>query len=70
MKIPIITVVLNGAKTIRGTIESVLSQTYDNIEYIVIDEESIDDTMDIINEYQNKISKSWKEKKLNGVYFR
>ncbi|RXJ67396.1 glycosyl transferase [Halarcobacter ebronensis] len=57
MKVTIITVVLNGAKTIRETIESVLSQTYENIEYIVIDGQSSDGTLDIVNEYKEKINK-------------
>jgi glycosyltransferase involved in cell wall biosynthesis len=56
MKITIITVVFNGAKYIRTAIQSVLSQDYDNIEYIVIDGGSTDGTVDIIKEYQNKIS--------------
>mgnify|MGYP001275697192 CR=1 FL=1 len=67
MKISIITVVLNGAKTIRRTIESVLTQTYDNIEYILIDGQSTDDTMHIIHEYQDKISKIVSEQD-HGLY--
>jgi len=56
MKITIITVVFNGAKYIRSAIQSVLSQDYDNIEYIVIDGGSTDGTVDIVKEYQDKIS--------------
>ena len=56
MKITIITVVFNGAKYIRSAIQSILSQDYDNIEYIVIDGGSIDGTVDIVKEYQDKIS--------------
>jgi glycosyltransferase involved in cell wall biosynthesis len=55
MKVTIITVVLNGAKTIRSTIESVLSQTYKDIEYIIIDGQSTDGTIEILNEYKDKI---------------
>lgn len=55
MKITIITVVFNGAKTIKNTIESVLSQTYKNIEFIVIDGNSSDNTMEILNNYKDKI---------------
>lgn len=55
MKLTIITVVLNGADTIRDTIESVLSQTYKNIEYIIIDGNSSDGTMDIVNIYKKNI---------------
>ena len=57
MKVSIITVVYNRADVIRDTIESVLSQTYKNIEYIIIDGASTDSTMDVVNEYKDKISK-------------
>lgn len=67
MKVSIITVVLNGAKTIRGTIESVFNQTYDDIEYIVIDGQSVDGTIDIVNEYKDKISKIVSEQD-HGLY--
>lgn len=67
MKVSIITVVLNGAKTIRGTIESVINQTYNDIEYIIIDGQSTDGTMDIINEYSDKISKIISEQD-HGLY--
>lgn len=56
MKISIITVVLNSGKTIADTISSVLSQTYKDIEYIIIDGASTDDTMAVVHQYQNKIS--------------
>jgi glycosyltransferase involved in cell wall biosynthesis len=55
-RVSIITVVFNGAKYIRSAIQSILSQDYDNIEYIVIDGGSIDGTVDIVKEYQDKIS--------------
>ena len=48
MKISIITVVRNNSATIEQAIESVYSQTYDNIEYIVIDGDSTDGTLDIL----------------------
>ena len=57
MKVSIITVVYNRADVIRDTIESVLSQTYKNIEYIIIDGASTDCTMDVANEYKDRITK-------------
>jgi len=50
MKISIITVVYNNKETIQDTIDSVCSQDYDNIEYIIIDGESTDGTIEVINE--------------------
>jgi len=54
--VTIITVVLNNAEFIRDSIESVLSQTYPKIEYIVIDGDSTDGTVKIVEEYEQKIS--------------
>ncbi len=54
-RISIITVVKNNAQTIKDAIDSVLSQTYQNIEYIVIDGGSTDGTVEIINGYKEKI---------------
>lgn len=56
MKISIITVCLNAEQTITDTIESIQSQTYDNIEHIVIDGGSRDSTCDIIKQYRDKIA--------------
>lgn len=56
MKVSIITSCFNREKTIRDTIESVLSQDYPDIEYIVVDGASHDKTLDIINEYSDRIA--------------
>ena len=55
-KVSIITVSLNAVDTIEQTILSVLNQSYKNIEYIIIDGQSEDGTMDIIKKYQNGLS--------------
>ena len=67
MKISIITVCFNANKTIEQTIISVLSQTYHNIEYIIIDGGSVDGTIGIIKKYSSKIDKIISEKD-NGMY--
>lgn len=54
--ISIVTIVCNGEKYLEQTIQSVLNQTYDNIEYIIIDGGSTDGTLDIIKSYDNKIA--------------
>lgn len=67
MKISIITVCFNSQDYIRSTIESVLSQDYHDIEYIVIDGNSTDGTVEIIKSFGNKISKWISEPDL-GIY--
>jgi glycosyltransferase involved in cell wall biosynthesis len=67
LKISIITVVWNNASTIRDAIDSVLGQTYDNIEYIVVDGASTDGTVEIVQSYDDKISKFVSEKD-KGLY--
>lgn len=67
MKISIITVVRNNASTIKDTIDSVLKQTYSNVEYIVIDGSSTDGTIEIIQGYKKYIKKFISEKD-KGVY--
>lgn len=67
MKISIITVCYNSAKTLEKTILSVFSQTYLEIEYIIIDGNSQDETLEIILKHQSKISK-WISEPDNGLY--
>jgi glycosyltransferase involved in cell wall biosynthesis len=57
MKVTIITAVYNGAEHIQSCIESVLSQDYQDIEYILVDGASKDTTLEIVKSYGNKISK-------------
>jgi glycosyltransferase len=57
MKISIITICRNNEKDIRPTLESVVNQTYSEIEYIVVDGASTDNTLSIVNEYKDKIAK-------------
>lgn len=52
MKVSIITVTYNSSKTLTDTMEAVLRQSYDNIEYIVVDGASTDGTIDLIHQYE------------------
>lgn len=55
MKVSVITVCYNAIHGIEKTIQSVLSQTYENIEYIIIDGCSTDGTLDVIQKYSDRI---------------
>lgn len=66
-KISLITVSFNSGATIEATIKSVAIQNYSDIEYIVIDGLSSDNTLDIVNNYSDVISKVISEKD-NGIY--
>ena len=66
-KISIITVSYNAVATIEQTILSVINQTYENIEYIIIDGGSTDGTIDIIKKYEDQIS-YWISEPDNGIY--
>lgn len=54
--VTVITIVRNGGSTIERTIRSVLEQTYKNIEYIIIDGGSRDNTIDVVKKYQDKVA--------------
>jgi glycosyltransferase involved in cell wall biosynthesis len=66
-KISVITVVYNARATILLTANSVFSQTYSNLEYIIIDGKSTDGTIEIIKKIQNKLQ-YWISEKDNGIY--
>lgn len=67
MKISIITVVYNNEKTIKDAMQSVLGQSYKNIEYVIIDGKSKDNTVNLINEYKDKLGYFISEKD-KGLY--
>jgi len=67
MKISIITVVYNNERTIEEAMKSVLEQTYKNIEYVIIDGKSKDNTVNIINGFKDKLGYFISEKD-SGLY--
>jgi glycosyltransferase involved in cell wall biosynthesis len=69
-KISITTVCFNSAKTLVQTIESVLRQTYANIEYVIVDGASTDGTMDIIKKYEPAFDgrMKWISEPDRGIY--
>lgn len=71
VKVSIITVSYNSEKTIGRTIESVLHQTYENIEYIIVDGASNDGTVDIIKSYEKDFGNrlKWISKPDDGIYY-
>jgi glycosyltransferase involved in cell wall biosynthesis len=67
MKLSIITVCLNSEKTILYTLNSILNQTYKNIEHIIIDGGSTDRTLKILKHYPFKNKKVFSTNK-KGIY--
>ena len=65
--ITVVTVVCNGEQFLEETIHSVINQTYDNVEYIIIDGGSTDGTLNIIKNYEHTID-YWISEKDKGVY--
>jgi len=57
VKVSIITVVYNGVETIRDCIESVLGQTHPELEYIIVDGESTDGTVELVKTYGDRVSR-------------
>ena len=70
MKVSLITVTFNSGMTLRDTIQSVLSQSFPDIEYILVDGLSQDRTIKIVKEYeplfQNRLK--WVSEKDSGLY--
>jgi glycosyltransferase involved in cell wall biosynthesis len=67
MKVSIITVAFNSATTIEDTIRSVLAQTHAEIEHIIVDGASKDDTIDIVQSYRDRIAQFISEPD-RGIY--
>ena len=65
--ITIVTVVYNGAEHLEKTMKSVIEQSYDNVEYIIIDGGSTDGTLEIIKRYKNEID-YWVSEADGGIY--
>ena len=66
-KISIITVCYNAVELIEKTIQSVLSQSYDNIEYIIIDGKSTDGTVEVIQRYAGRLA-HWSSEPDGGIF--
>ena len=62
MQISLITCTNNSEKTIKDCCLSILSQTYENIEHIILDNESNDETLDIAKKYKIKNQKIIQQK--------
>jgi len=67
MKVSIITITYNSAETVEDTIRSVAAQTYGNVEYIMVDGLSKDDTLQIAEKHKSSIAKLISEKD-KGIY--
>ena len=75
MKLSIITINYNNAEGLRKTLASVASQTYANIEHIIVDGASTDGSVDVIKEYENQLHIThstihllWSSEPDNGIY--
>ena len=60
MKLSIVTVTYNSEKTLSDTLNSVLSQTFKNIEHIFVDGGSKDSTVDLLKKYPQKSKNRWR----------
>lgn len=70
MKISLITVTYNSAETLCDTLQSVLNQTFKDIDYIIVDGASKDSTMDIVKEFEPKFEGRlrWLSEPDKGIY--
>ena len=70
MKISLITATYNSAETLRDTMQSVLNQTFKDVDYIIVDGGSKDTTMDIVKEFEPKFEGRlrWVSEKDKGIY--
>ena len=75
MKLSIITINYNNAEGLRKTLASVASQTYRDIEHIIVDGASTDGSVDVIKEYENQLNIThstihllWSSEPDNGIY--
>lgn len=70
MKVSIITVAFNSGRTLADTFRSVLAQTYNDIEYIVVDGGSKDNSLNIIREWEPRFNgrMRWISEKDKGIY--
>ena len=68
MKISLITPTYNSSKTIARTLDSVVAQNYPDLEYIIIDGASQDDTLNIIASYQSRINIKVVSESDKGLY--
>jgi glycosyltransferase involved in cell wall biosynthesis len=66
--VSIITVVFNDVLHIEATIQSVLAQNYEHVEFIIVDGGSTDGTLDVIKKYENKID-YWVSERDDGIYY-
>ena len=67
-KVTIVTVCYNSEDYLEDCIKSIMNQTYDNIEHIIIDGKSTDNTVSIIKKYENKYNMHWISEEDNGMY--